>query len=170
MTPSSPLQSFVLALLVQENMVAILEDDTLLLTHPWGGNRVRSNANNSPCAWPRAKPTLCIFLAPASPNTLHTHRARLFCPPLFFFSFVLVQTKASKSFLTHWSAGGLGCYSRCLYLSQHTSIPFKKHKFLAISGLQEEGPMCTFSLAANLGKCPNSPTSLCLSRRVVSWA
>lgn len=27
--------------------------------------------------------------------------------------------------------------------------------------------MCTFSLATNLGKCPNSPTSLCLSRKVV---
>lgn len=27
--------------------------------------------------------------------------------------------------------------------------------------------MCTFSLATNLGKCPYSPTSLCLSRKVV---
>lgn len=85
--------------------------------------------------------------------------------PSFFF--LLVYAKASKSFLTYGSAGSFGCHSRCLHLSQHISSPLKEHKFLVIWCFQEEGLMCTFSLATNLGKCPNSPTSLCLSGKVV---
>ncbi|KAI1235724.1 hypothetical protein IHE44_0001805, partial [Lamprotornis superbus] len=78
-----------------------------------------------------------------------------------------VYAKTSKSFLTYGSAGSFGCHSRCLHLSQHISSPLKEHKFLVIWCFQEEGLTCTFSLATNMGKCPNSPTSLCLSRKVV---
>lgn len=162
------LRSFALALLVQENVVAMLEDDTFLLTDPWGGNGVLSNANNSPCPQPRAKAALCISLAPASPNTLHAHSTSLFCPPFSFIFFSFSIGKNQQEFLD-------SLVSRRPWLSlqvpvQHICIPCTTHKFLIVSGLQEEGSMCTFSLATNLGKCPNSPTSLCLLRRVVSRA
>lgn len=42
-------QRFALALLVQETVVAILEDGSFLLTHRWSGCGVQSNAHNSPC-------------------------------------------------------------------------------------------------------------------------
>lgn len=83
-------QSFVLALLVQETMVAILEDGTFLLTHAGAGCGVQSNAQNSPCP-SQGQKQRHISLTPASPRTLYAHRARLFCsaslPPFFFFCF-----------------------------------------------------------------------------------
>lgn len=100
-----------------------------------------------------------------------TYRARLFCPLLsfsFFFFFLSFSIgKSQQEFLDLPVSG-----RPWLLLQVPVLLPAhcKKHTFLVISGLQEEGPTCTFSLATNLGKCPNTPTSLCLSRKVGSWA
>lgn len=81
-------QSFALALLVQETVVAILEDGAFLLTHPWICCGVQSNARNSPCHSQGQKQHHTFpSLLPHQEHFMHTELGSSALPHLPFFFF-----------------------------------------------------------------------------------
>lgn len=159
-------QSFVLSLLVQEAVLAILENGQYSSPSARRWLWYPKQRKYQSLSQARAKAMSHISLIPASARTLHAHRASLFCPacPRFFFSFSRCKSQEVSWHLVQEEALAI-TPAACTYPS--TLAVLQERKFLGIWCFQEEGLMGTFSLAIDLGKCPNSPTSLCLSGRVV---